>query len=214
LGDTCQGNSRKNYFFAIQVKSTQIKANASEIQNHLIENDPSLSQALIEHNSFHNTLKVIHLKNNSEVEVIKNAFTRAMSPFQQEFSENQILLDFQGVGEFSEQILYAKLNNEKEFKARLRPVLEKIAKEVGKSGIQFANQECWKPHLTLVNIRKVSRLRRMAKKLHPSLTSVFKNNKFGVELATSITFCSMQGPKNKENYYEILTEIKFDQTTT
>ena len=135
-----------------------------------------------------------------------------MSPFQQEFSKNQILLDFQGVGEFSE---HAKLNNEKEFKARLRPVLEKIAEDVGKSSIQFANQECWKPHLTLVNIRKVSRLRRMAKKLHPPpLTSDFKNTKLGVELATSIQFCSIQGPKIEENYYEILIEIRFDQNTT
>ena len=207
-------NLPPNYFFSIQEKSAQIKAKASEIQNHLIENDPSLSQNLIEHNSFHIILKVIHLKNNSEVELMKNAFKWAKIAFQQEFSENQILLDFQGVGEFSEQILYTKLNNETEFKARLRPVLERISKKVSESGIQFLNQDCWKPHLTLVNIRKVSRLKRMAKKLHPSLTSVFKNTKFGVELATSIQFCLMQGPKNEENYYEILTEIKFDQTTT
>ncbi|XP_065570155.1 uncharacterized protein LOC136033282 [Artemia franciscana] len=122
-------NLPPNYFFAIQVKSAQIKAKASEMQNHLIENDPSLSQALIEHSTFHVTLKVIHLRNNSEVELMKNAFTRAMSEFQKEFSKNQIQLDFQGVGEFSEQILYAKLNNEKEFKARLSPVLEKLMKK-------------------------------------------------------------------------------------
>ena len=117
-------NPPPNYFFAIQVKSAQIKRKASEIQNHLIEIDPSLSQALIQHSTFHVTLKVIHLKNNSEVELMKNAFTRAMTAFQQEFSENQILLDFQGVGEFSEQILYAKLNNETELSS-LKPCFRK-----------------------------------------------------------------------------------------
>ena len=157
-------NHPPNYFFAIQVKSAQIKRKASEIQNYLIELDPSLSQALIQDSTFHVTLKVIHLKNNSEVELMKNAFARAISTFQQELSENQIILDFQGVGEFSEQILYAQLNNETEFKASLSPLLEKITEEVSKTGIQLANQECWKPHLTLVNLRKVARLRRMAKK--------------------------------------------------
>ena len=95
----------------------------------MIELDPSLSQALIQQSTFHVTLKVIHLKNNSEVELMKNAFVKAISAFQQELSENQIILDFQGVGEFSEQILYAQLNNETEFKARLRPLLEKLLKK-------------------------------------------------------------------------------------
>ena len=115
-------NHPPNYFFAIQVKSAQIKRKASEIQNYLIELDPSLSQALIHKRTFHVTLKVIHLKNNSEVELMKNAFVRAISAFQQELSENQIILYFPGVGEFSEQILYAQLNNETEFKARLSPL--------------------------------------------------------------------------------------------
>ena len=35
--------------------------------------------------------------------------------------------------------------------------------------------------------------------------------KFGIEIAESVQFCSMRGPKNEENYYEILTEIKFDK---
>jgi len=156
---------------------------------------------------------VIHLKNNSEVELTKNAFAKAISAFQQELSENQIILDFQGVGEFSEQILYAQLNNETEFKARLSPLLDRITKEISKTGIQFANQACWKPHLTLVNLRKVARLRRMAKKLPPSITSIFKNMKFGIETAESVQFCSMRSTKNEENYYEILSEIKFDKKT-
>jgi len=206
-------NQPPNYFFAIQVKSAQIERKASEVQNYMINIDPSLSQALIQHSTFHVTLMVIHLKNNSEIELTKNAFAKAISAFQQELSEDQIILDFQGVGEFSEQILYAQLNNEAEFKARLSPLLERITKEISKTGIQLADQECWKPHLTLVNLRKVARLRRMAKKLPPSITPIFKNMKFGFETAKSIQFCSMNSPKNEENYYQILSEIKFNKET-
>ena len=35
--------------------------------------------------------------------------------------------------------------------------------------------------------------------------------KFGIETAESVQFCSMRSPKNEENYYQILSEIKFDK---
>ena len=83
-----------NYFLAIQIKKAQIRTKASELQNHMIEKDPSLTKAIIKHSSFHLTLKVLHLKNNGEVELTKNAFVRAMESFQQKFTSNQLHLDF------------------------------------------------------------------------------------------------------------------------
>ena len=134
-----------------------------------------------------------------------------MENFQQEFTSNQLHLDFQGIGKFYEQILYANLNNENIVKARLGPVLEEITKEISKSGIQFANQESWKPHLTLVNLRKVPKLRKEARKVHPSLTSDFKNMRFGGELVQGVQLCSMNRPKSRENYYKIISEVRFEQ---
>jgi len=89
------------------------------------------------------------------------------------------------------------LNNEDIVKACLYPVLEEITKEITQSGVQLANQESWKPYLTLVNIRKVNKLRKEARKLHSSLTSDFKNMKFGRELVQSMQLLSMTGPKSK-----------------
>ena len=83
---------------------------------------------------------------------------KAIDKYEQEFTNEQLYLDFQGIGEFFEQNLYAKLDNENIVKARLNPVFEEIIKEITKSGVQLANQERWKPHLTLVDIRKVQSL--------------------------------------------------------
>ncbi|XP_065571550.1 uncharacterized protein LOC136034345 [Artemia franciscana] len=186
-----------NYFLAIKIKNVQITINASILQNHIIEKDPSLGKAIIKQNSFHLTLKVLHLKNSSEVELKRNAFVKAVEKNQQEFTNDQLYLEFQGIGEFFEQNLYAKLNSENIVKTRLNPVLEEITKEITKSGVQLANQESWKPHLTLVNIRKVNKLRKEARKLNSSLTSDFKNMGFGRELVLSIQLLSMTGPKSK-----------------
>ena len=198
-----------NYFLAIQIKNAQIRINASILQNHIIEKDPSLAKALIKQSSFHLTLKVLHLKNISEVELARNAFVKAVEKYQQEFTNDQLYLEFQGIGEFFEQILYAKLNNENIVKARLNPVLDEITKQITKSDVQLAKQESWKPHLTLVIIRKVNKLRKEARKLHPSLTADFKNIRFGRELLQRIQLLSVTGPKSKENYYEVISEIIF-----
>ncbi|XP_065583257.1 LOW QUALITY PROTEIN: A-kinase anchor protein 7-like [Artemia franciscana] len=184
--------------------------NTSIFQNHIIEKNPTLTKALIKQSSFHLTLKVLHLKNNSEVER-KNAFVKAIEKYEQDFTNEKLYLDFQGIGDFFEQILYAKLENENVVKTRLNSVIEEITKEITKSGVQLANQEGWKPHLTLVDIRKVNKLRKEARKLHPSLSSNFKNMRFGRELVKSIQLLSMFGPKSKENYYEIISEITFGQ---
>ena len=166
---------------------------------------------MIKQSSFRLTVKVLHLKNSSKVELASNAFVKAVENFRQEFTSDPLYLDFQGIGEFFEQILYEKLNNENIVEAGLNPVLEEITKEITKSSVRLTNQESWKPHLTLVNIRKVNKLRKKARKLHPSLTSDFKNMRFGGELVQSIQLLSMDGPKSKENYYEIISEIKFEQ---
>jgi len=63
----------------------------------------------------------------------------------------------------------------------------------------------------LVNTRKVNKLRKEARKLHPTLTAEFKNMRFGRELAQSIQPLSMTGTKSKENYYEVISEIIFGQ---
>ncbi|XP_065567294.1 A-kinase anchor protein 7-like [Artemia franciscana] len=151
-----------------------------------MEKEPTLAKALIKQSSFHLTLKFSLLKYSSEVELAS-------------------------IEEFLEKILYAKLDNENIVKARLDPVLAEITKEITKSDVQLANQESWKPHLTLVDIRKVNKLRKEARKLHPSLSSDFKNMGFGRELVQSIQLLSMTGPKSKENYYEIISEIIFGQ---
>ncbi|XP_065583901.1 A-kinase anchor protein 7-like, partial [Artemia franciscana] len=171
-----------NYFLAFQIINAQIRINASILQNHIIEKDPTIAKALIKQGSFHLTLKVLHLRNSSEVELARNAFVKAVEKYQQEFTNEQLYLDFQDIREFFEEILYAKLDSENIVKASLNPVLEEIAKEITKSGVQLANQESWKSHLTLVDIRKVNRLRKEARKLQPSLSSNFKNMGFGWEL--------------------------------
>ena len=79
--------------------------------------------------------------------------------------------------------------------------------------MQIVNQENWKPHLTLVDLRKVKKLRKEARKLHPSLTSNFKNMKFGRELVNGLQLLSIFGPKSQENYYEIIAEVTFEQNT-
>jgi len=79
-----------NYFLAIQIKNAQIRINASILQNHIIEKDPSLAKAIIKQNSFHLTLKILHLKNSSEVELARNAFVKAVEKNQQEFTNDQL----------------------------------------------------------------------------------------------------------------------------
>jgi len=81
----------------------------------------------------------------------------------------------------------------------LKPCFGRNYQKISKSGIWIANQESWKPHLTLANLRKVPKLRKEANKLHPSLTSDFRNTRFGGELVQEIEFCSMNGPKSREN---------------
>ena len=78
----------------------------------------------------------------------------------------------------------------------------------------MANQESWKPHLRLANVRKVLKLRTEAKRLHPSLTSDFKNTRFEGKLVQEIQFCSINGPKSRKNYYEVISEIRIGQKKT
>ena len=203
--------SRPNYFLAVQVKSAQIRMNASILQKPIIEKNPTFTKALIKQSSFHLTLKVLYLKNNNEVEQVKSAFVKAIEKYERDFTNEKLYLDFQGIGDFFEQILYAKLENEDVVKTRLNPVIEEVTKKITKSSVQLANQESWKPHLTLVDLRKVKKLRKEARKLHPSLSSNFKNMRFGRELVNSIQLLSIFGPKSKENYYEIISEITFGQ---
>ena len=187
--------------------------NASLMQKHVIETNPMLTKALIKQNSFHLTLKVLHLKNNTEIEHVKSAFVKTIEKYRQNFTNEKLYLDFQGIGDFFEQIIYAKLENEEVVKTRLNPIIEEISKEITKSGVQIVNQENWKPHLTLVDLRKVKKLRKEARKLHPSLTSNFKNMKFGRELVNGLQLLSIFGPKSQENYYEIIAEVAFEQNT-
>ena len=185
--------------------------NASILQKNIIEKNSTLTKALIKQSSFHLTLKVLHLKINSEVEQVKNAFVKAIEKYERDFTNEKLYLDCQGIGDFFEQIIYAKLENENVVKTRLNPIIEEITNEITKRGIQLANQENWKPHLTLEDIRKVNKLRKESQKLHPSLSSNFKNMRFGRELVKSIQLLSIFGPKSKENYYEIISEVIFEQ---
>ena len=205
--------SQPNYFLAIQVKNPQIRMNASLMQKHVIETNPKLTKALIKQNSFHLTLKILHLKNNTEIEHVKSAFVKTIEKYRQNFTNEKLYLDFQGIGDFFEQIIYAKLENEEVVNTRLNPIIEEISKKITKSGVRIVNQENWKPHLTLVDLRKVKKLRKEARKLHPSLTSNFKNMKFGRELVNGLQLLSIFGPKSQENYYEIIAEVEFEQNT-
>ena len=165
--------SRPNYFLAVQVKNPQIRMNASILQKHVIETNPMLTKALIKQNSFHLTLKVLHLKNNTEIEQVKSAFVKTIEKYRQDFTNEKLYLDFQCIGDFFEQIIYAKLENEEVVKTRLNPIIEEISKEITKSGVQLVNQESWKPHLTLVDLRIVKKAKERGTKTSPLLIFQF-----------------------------------------
>ncbi|XP_043544993.1 uncharacterized protein LOC122549363 isoform X3 [Chiloscyllium plagiosum] len=151
-----------NYFVSIPMTNQQILDKIEEIQELLVTKEPKLLPAMIPVGRMHLTIVVAHLNTPAEVEKAVSALQQCKSKVDAILEGKPLILQFQGIGQFKNQVLFAKLSEDTNEKviATLKAVAESVEILFRELGVNIEDSNEFKPHATFLKLSKSPVLRR------------------------------------------------------
>ncbi|XP_006885088.1 PREDICTED: A-kinase anchor protein 7 isoform gamma-like [Elephantulus edwardii] len=196
-----------NYFLSIPITNKEIIKGMKILQNEVIQQDKRLAQAMVGDGSFHITLLVMQLLNEDEVNMGIDALLELKPLIEEILQGEHLILPFQGVDTFRNQIGFVKLAEGD----HLKPLLEiaEVAKQTFQAkGILAGESRSFKPHLTFMKLSKAPWLHKNGvKRIDPEFYEKFISHKFGEEILYRIDLCSMEKKKQSNGYYHCESSI-------
>ncbi|XP_037698694.1 A-kinase anchoring protein 7 isoform X4 [Choloepus didactylus] len=196
-----------NYFLSIPITNKEITSGIKILQNAIIQQDDRLAKAMVGDSTFHITLLVMQLLNEDEVNIGIDALLKLKPSIEEILQGKQLILPFQGIGTFGNQIGFVKLA-EGDHLNPLSEIAEAAKRTFQEKGILAGESRSFKPHLTFMKLSKAPGLRkRGVKTIDPDFYEKFVNHRFGEEIFYRIDLCSMLKKKQSTGYYHCESSI-------
>ncbi|XP_069777221.1 A-kinase anchor protein 7-like [Narcine bancroftii] len=206
-----------NYFVSIPVTNPKILDRIEGVQELVVTKEPKLLPAIVPVGRMHLTIAVVHLNTPAEVEKAVTALHQCKSKVDAILKGKPLSLLFQGIGQFKDQILFAKLSEEmsNEVISRLRAVAESVEILFREFGVNIEDRKEFKPHATFLKLSKAPILRHKGlRKICPELYKEYQNSIFGTEVFTRIDLCSMHKKNQPSGYYHCESSISVGLNST
>ncbi|XP_078397352.1 A-kinase anchor protein 7-like [Cetorhinus maximus] len=199
-----------NYFVSIPITNQQILDKIEDVQELVVTKEPKLLPAVVPAGRMHLTIIVAHLATPAEVENAVSALQQCKSKVDAILEGKPLNLQFQGIGQFNDQVLFAKLSDDTsdKVKADLKAVAETVEILFRELGVNIEDSNEFKPHATFLKLSKSPALRRKGfRKICPDLYKEYQNAIFGTEVLARIDLCSMIKKKQPSGYYHCESSI-------
>ena len=199
---------RPNHFVAIRVSDPAIHLAIKGFQDAVLKENEKLKPALIPLISLHITMAVMHL-DDTTIKLAQDALEKCKDKISEFLKAVNYKLIFSGVGNFNNEIVFAKLQ-EKEQVECLKAINNVVTATFEENGICLSDKKEYNPHLTLLKLSRKSSLRKNGiKKVEESIYDSWLDSYFGEEFVKNLHLCSMQGSKEKDGFYKCLSTITF-----
>ena len=188
---------RPNHFVAIRVSDPAIHLAIKGFQDAVLKENEKLKPALIPLISLHITMAVMHL-DETTIKIAQDALEKCKDEISRALQAVDHKLIFSGVGNFNNQIVFAKLLEKQQIDC-LKNINSVIKKAFEEDEICLTDKKEYNPHLTL--IKKRSFRKDEIKKIYES----YLDKCFGEESVKKVHLYRM-GPK-EDGSYECVSTI-------
>ncbi|KAM7395593.1 hypothetical protein PAMA_007050 [Pampus argenteus] len=219
-------SQRPNYFVSIPITNTQISTAVIEVQEAVLQQEPRLAKAMIPVPTLHITLLVTHLANQEQVDLAATVLAQVEPSLAELLGGQDLVLPFSGIDHFRKEVVFVGLAP-----GQHRHTLDTLAggltltfvlecpKEQVKTellrsrfeeqGLLQGDNRGFEPHLTIMKLSRVSKLRSQGiKRVDPALFSSYTNRFFGDQTVERVDLCSMLKKKQQDGYYHTETSLQ------
>ncbi|XP_071964297.1 uncharacterized protein [Antedon mediterranea] len=208
------GNKNKkvapNFFVAVQVSNPKIQRSLRQVQNHVLNFDEKLKDAMIPLPTMHLTIMVMHLGNEEEIEKAKKALEASHKELSVKFGEEKLLIHFQGLSHFNNQVMFARILDDDSTIEVLYNIAETVERCFKEHGISSTGERGFKPHLTVMKLSRAPSLRKKGvRRIKSEVYKEHSNKYFGAQVMRGLQLCSITKPKTGDGYYAKLQEFYF-----
>lgn len=211
--ETKHKKKRPNHFVAIRVSDAAIHLSIKAFQDTVLKENEKLKPALIPLISLHITMAVMHL-DEATIKIAQDALEKCKGKINEALKAVNFKLTFGGVGNFSNEIVFAKLQEKEQIEC-LKTINSIVADTFEEDGICLTDKKEYNPHLTLLKLSRKKSLRKNGiKKVEEGIYASWLDSYFGEESVTNVHLCSMQsGAKESDGFYKCVSTITFDIAT-
>ncbi|XP_075525560.1 uncharacterized protein LOC142557526 [Dermacentor variabilis] len=202
--------TRPNCFVGIQVDNINVHRTAKRVQDHMRIQEPNIEPALLPIATSHVTVLVFRVNDGDDsLQRAKDALSRGYEAIKDDLEATPLVLHFEGLDLFENEILYAKVVGEDSL-SRLKAIRHACREEFKKADLDLTRGQAFRPHLTLAKIsRKMRRKNPTIKKIKEEWYTEFKDEPFGSQQVKSLQLLCMTKPKDERGYYYCSLEHMF-----
>ncbi len=196
--------SRPNYFVCLRVSDAEILEGFAAIQDALVENDERYNDCCIESAALHITLCTVGLDNEQQIALAVKTLNDAKQELI-ELARKNIKVKLDGVDNFYDRVLYAKIEDNPDFMSFVHHVRHLVQN----AGVEIRDIYEFTPHVTIMKTsRPASRLIGTAK-IPKSIYEGYLDMYFGYQLIDGIYLCPMTADRRDDGFYCTLVDIPF-----
>ncbi|KAM7368064.1 hypothetical protein PAMP_014315 [Pampus punctatissimus] len=205
-------SQRPNYFVSIPITNTQISSAVIEVQEAVLQQEPRLAKAMIPVPTLHITLLVTHLANQEQVDLAATVLAQVEPSLAELLGGQDLVLPFSGIDHFRKEVVFISLAPG-QHRHTLDTLAELLRSRFEEQGLLQGDNRGFEPHLTIMKLSRVSKLRSQGiKRMDPALYSSYTNRFFGDQTVERVDLCSMLKKKQQDGYYHTETSLQLDLT--
>ena len=196
---------RPTHFLCLRMTDPKIRQMAKIVQNTVQALEPDFAQSFIPVERLHITLACVGLDTTEDV----NKASRALLDLEQTLQEmdpQKIEVELNGIGNFFDNVLYAKVAKEKSF----MDFVELIQSLIIAADIEIRDVFDFHPHMTLLKFKKAAIKERKTRcVLDSRIYSAVGSPYFGKQVFSNIHLCVMSEQCDENGFYITPAKISF-----
>ncbi|XP_032398963.1 A-kinase anchor protein 7 isoform X2 [Etheostoma spectabile] len=199
---------RPNYFISIPITNTQISSAVIAVQEAVLQQEPRLARAMIPVPTLHITLLVTHLASQEQVDLAATVLAQVEPSLAELLGGRDLVLPFSGISHFRKEVVFVGLTPG-QHRHTLDSLAELLRSRFEEQGLLQEGNRGFEPHLTIMKLSRVSKLRSQGiKRVDPALYSNYTNKFFGDQTVERLDLCSMLKKKQQDGYYHTDTSLQ------
>ncbi|XP_031177846.1 A-kinase anchor protein 7 isoform X2 [Sander lucioperca] len=199
---------RPNYFISIPITNTQISSAVLAVQEAVLQQECRLAKAMIPVPTLHITLLVTHLASQEQVDLAATVLAQVEPSLAELLGGRDLVLPFSGIGHFRKEVVFVGLTPG-QHRHTLDSLAELLRSRFEEQGLLQEGNRGFEPHLTIMKLSRVSKLRSQGiKRVDPALYSNYTNKFFGDQKVERLDLCSMLKKKQQDGYYHTETSLQ------
>ncbi|XP_028461482.1 A-kinase anchor protein 7 isoform X1 [Perca flavescens] len=201
---------RPNYFISIPITNTQISSTVIAVQEAVLQQERRLAKAMIPVPTLHITLLVTHLASQEQVDLAATVLAQVEPSLAELLGGRDLVLPFSGISHFRKEVVFVGLTPG-QHRHTLDSLAELLRSRFEEQGLLQEGNRGFEPHLTIMKLSRVSKLRSQGiKRVDPALYSNYTNKFFGDQTVERLDLCSMLKKKQQDGYYHTETSLQLD----